>query len=256
MRVLWAFGKKEILERVRSGRLFLLAGVFLALGVMNPAIAKLTPQLLEAMADSLQQSGVSFTAVNVSALDSWMQFFKNAPIALIAFVLFESGSFTREYASGTLIMCLARGLSRRKAAAVKMTVTAALWTIGYAVYFLVTLFYNAYFWQDWAAQNLSAAVCGWWLFGIWVISLTSLFSVLASSGAAVQALTGGAVLLTFLAGLIPRAEKYMPALLTDGNQLIFGAAQAGEYAPAFIITALSSAVCFLLVIPVFQKKRL
>ena len=51
MRALLAFLKKEWMETVRSGKLLLLIIIFTIFGIMNPAIAKLTPWLMEMMAD-------------------------------------------------------------------------------------------------------------------------------------------------------------------------------------------------------------
>ena len=109
MRSLIVFMKKEIMEQIRSGRLMILGILFVLFGIMNPAIAKLTPWLLETMADSLAESGMIITDVKVSALDSWVQFFKNMPMGLIAFVLLESSIFTKEYTSGTLVLSLTKG---------------------------------------------------------------------------------------------------------------------------------------------------
>ena len=114
MRSLSAFFKKELMEQLRSGRLFVLGVLFAAFGVMNPAVAKLTPWLLEVMADSLAESGMTVTVSTVSAMDSWAQFYKNIPMALIAFVLLEGGIFAKEYASGTLVLSLTKGLARYK----------------------------------------------------------------------------------------------------------------------------------------------
>ena len=43
MKSLIAFIKKEWMEQVRSGRLLILLILFTLFGIMNPAIAKLTP---------------------------------------------------------------------------------------------------------------------------------------------------------------------------------------------------------------------
>lgn len=53
MKSLLAFIKKETMEQFRSGRLMILGILFVLLGVMNPAVAKITPWLLEILADSL-----------------------------------------------------------------------------------------------------------------------------------------------------------------------------------------------------------
>ena len=95
-----AFFKKEVLESVRSGKLAILGILFLLFGIMNPAIAKMIPWLLEIMSDYFAEAGMTVTEVTIDALTSWTQFFKNIPMALIVFVLVYSGTFTREYESG------------------------------------------------------------------------------------------------------------------------------------------------------------
>ena len=71
MKSLFAFIKKECMEQFRSGRLWITLALFVLLGIMNPAVAKLTPWLLESFGDSLEQSGILITEVNITALDSW-----------------------------------------------------------------------------------------------------------------------------------------------------------------------------------------
>ena len=112
MRSFIAFFKKEVREGIRSSKFVILGLLFLLFGVMNPAIAKLTPWMLEMMADSLAESGMTVTEVTVSAMDSWVQFFKNMPMGLIAFVLLPGGILTGEYGSGTLVLSLTKGLAR------------------------------------------------------------------------------------------------------------------------------------------------
>ena len=52
MRQLIAFLKKEWLDLTRSGKLFLLILIFTLFGIMNPAIAKLTPWLMEMFSEN------------------------------------------------------------------------------------------------------------------------------------------------------------------------------------------------------------
>ena len=97
MKPLLAFMKKEYLEAVRTGKIIMLILLFVLFGIMNPAIAKLTPLLMEMYADTMAESGLVVTSVQVDAMTSWAQFFKNIPIAIIAFVLIFSDIFTKEY---------------------------------------------------------------------------------------------------------------------------------------------------------------
>jgi ABC-2 type transport system permease protein len=223
---------------------------------MNPAVAKLTPWLLEIMADSMAESGMTITLSQVTAMDSWVQFFKNIPMALIAFVLMEGSIFTKEYSSGTLLLSLTKGLARYKVVVTKTLVLTVLWTIGYWLCFLITYSYNAYFWDNSVAQNLLFSVVCWWLFGLWVIALLVLFSSLAKENTGVLLGTGGVVLTCSLFSFIPKVQKFLPTQLTDGNSLIYGAIEMDKYVPALVIAGAMTLVCFVASIPIFNKKQL
>ena len=256
MKSLFAFIKKECMEQLRSGRLWITLVLFVLLGIMNPAVAKLTPWLLEIMADSLAENGMIVTDITVSAMDSWMQFFKNMPIGLIAFVLLQGAIFTKEYNSGTLVLSLTKGLKRFKVIISKAGVLYAIWSLGYWLCFGITYLYNSYFWDNSVAQNLLLSVVCWWLFGVFVISLMTLFSTISTSNTGVLLGTGAIVLVSYIVGLLPKTNKYLPTLLTDGNSLIYGVAQSKEYIVAMIVTAIATAICFAISIPIFNKKHL
>ena len=256
MRSLIAFMKKEMTEQIRSSRLLVLGILFVLFGIMNPAVAKLTPWLLEMMADSLAESGMTITQVTVTAMDSWVQFFKNMPMALIAFVLLESSIFTKEYQTGTLLLSLTKGLSRYKVVVAKTAVLTVLWTVCYWLCFGITYGYNAYFWDNSVAQNLVFSVICWWVFGLWVVSLTVFFSTVSSSNTGVLLGVGGVVLASYLLAMIPKISKYLPTLLTDGNSLIYGAAEAEKYTVALILVAVTGIACLVGSLAVFNKKQL
>ncbi len=253
---MFAFIKKECMEQLRSGRLWITLALFGLLGIMNPAVAKLTPWLLDVMADSLAENGMVVTDITVSAMDSWVQFFKNMPIGLIAFVLLHGTIFTKEYSSGTLVLSLTKGLERFKVVISKTNVLAAIWSLGLWLCFGITYLYNSYFWDNSVAQNLLLSVVCWWLFGVFVISLMTLFSTISTSNTGVLLGTGAIVLVSYIVGLLPKANKYLPTLLTDGNSLIYGMAQSKEYIAAIIVTAIATIICFSFSIPIFNKKHL
>ena len=212
-----AFMKKEVLETVRSGRLLILAAVFFLFGLMNPAIAKLTPWLLEVMSESMAESGMSVTAVTVDALTSWTQFYKNIPMALIVFVLLSAGSFVREYESGALILLLTKGFPRYKVVFAKTLTLLTLWTAGYFLCYGITYLYNAYYWDNAIAHNLLFSVVLWWLFGILVIGLLVLFSALLKGYGLILLLTGGSVLAMYLIGCLPHVGDWSPAVLMNSG---------------------------------------
>ncbi len=253
---LLAFTKKEWMEQLRSGRLLITVALFLLFGIMNPAVAKLTPWLFEMLADSFAESGIIVTDVKVSAMDSWIQFFKNMPIGLIAFVLLQGAIFTGEYGSGTLVLSLTKGLERFKVVVAKASVLVAIWSLGFWLCFGITYLYNCYFWDNAVAQNLVFSVVCWWLFGIFVISLMILFSTLSVSNTGVLLGTGAVVLASYVVGFLPKVSQYLPTRLMDGNSVIYGIAEANEYFAALLVTAVAAAICFAVSIPIFNKKQL
>ena len=255
MRSFIAFTKKELLGELRSGRLFILFSLFILIGIMNPAIAKLTPWLIEAFADSLKESGMIITDVSITALDSWMQFYKNMPIVLILFVLLESSIFTREYTSGTLIVSLTNGFNRCKIVLSKSALLLSFWTIGYFLCFGITYLYNDFFWDNSIAKNLFFSVLCWWIFGFFVISLIPLFSSFSSANSSVLIGVGGVILALYVLGLIPKLNKYLPIALTSGNSLIYGANAPEDYVSAILIAAVLSLACLAANILIFKKRQ-
>lgn len=70
MRAFLAFTKKEWLELIRTGKCVLLLILFTLFGIMNPAIAKLTPWMMEMLSADLSDMGLILTETNVDALTS------------------------------------------------------------------------------------------------------------------------------------------------------------------------------------------
>lgn len=251
-----AFIRKEVTEHIRSGKITILVVIFIILGIMNPAIAKLTPWLLETMADTLAESGMTVTEVTVSALDSWVQFFKNLPMGLIAFILFESNSFSKEYQSGTLVLSLTKGLKRHTVVTAKAIVISTLWSALYWLSFGITYAYNAYFWDNGIAQSLLfSVVCGW-LIGVFAVALAVFFSTVAKSNTGVLMGIGSIFVLSYILSVIPKLNEYLPTRLLDGNSLIYGKSSPKDYAAALILTLAVIVVSFIASIPIFNKKQL
>lgn len=256
MKPLLAFMKKECLEAVRTGKIIMLILLFVLFGIMNPAIAKLIPWMMEMQSESMAEMGLIVTEAQVDAMTSWAQFFKNIPVAIIAFVLIFSDIFTKEYRTGTLLLVLTKGLSRYKVVLAKTVLLLSLWTVGYSLCFAITYGYNAYFWDNSIAHNLFFSTAIWWLFGVWVICLIALFSTLLQNNTGVSLSVGGAVLLAYLLSMIPKVKSYLPTMLMDTNSLLAGAEGADAYIKAIIVTAVSCVICIAVSIPVMNKKQL
>lgn len=254
MKTLIAFLKKEYMELIRSGKLTILFFVFVLFGILNPAIAKITPWLMESMASSLEGSGLVVTEIKIDAMTSWTQYYKNIEMALIIFVLLVSNTFTKEYQSGTLVLVLTKGLSRFKVVAAKTVVMMLLWTFCDWLCFGITYGYNAYYWDNSVAAHLFYAAFCYWLFGIWVMTLVVIFSSLAQNNTSVLVGIGGTFLAFSLIGMFSSVKKYLPIKLMDGLSLLSAEATKKDFDAAIVITIIFSIILIGCSIIIFNRK--
>lgn len=251
-----AFTKKEILEQLRTGRLLVLIIIFCLFGIMNPAIAKMTPWMMEMMSEQLAESGMAVTVVDVDALTSWTQFFKNMPMALIVFLILFSGIFTTEYQKGTLINVVTKGMKRWKIFASKMSVMMIIWTLGCLICYGITFGYNAYFWDNSVAHNVFFAAVCFYLFGLWLISVLGLASVFCNSAGSVMLALGAAFGASYLLGLFPAVKEYVPSYLLQSPGMLTANNDTGDYLLAVLILLVLIALQSIFSVAVFNKKNL
>lgn len=244
--------RKEWMETVRGGRLLNLIVLFVVFGIMSPAIAKLTPWMMEMMAEELAETGLVVADVQVDALTSWTQYFKNIPIALLAYIVLNGSILAGEFESGTLVLILTKGLARWKIIAAKLLMMCLTWTAGYGLCYGITYGYNAYFWDNSIAEGLSAAVCWWWIFGLWTICLLMLFSVVIGNSNGAMIGTGVAVLAAYVLSMIPKIKIYCPTQLMGGMALIN--TDADVPVEALIVTLLLSAISVVASVMVMNRK--
>ncbi|MCI8637655.1 MAG: ABC transporter permease [Coprococcus sp.] len=251
-----AFLKKEWMELCRTGRLLILTLIFILLGIMNPAIAKLTPWLMETMSESFAGTGLVITDITVDAMTSWTQFYKNIPIGIVIVILINGGIFTAEYQKGTLIPVVTKGLSRRKIVFAKALMAFGIWTFLYWLCFGITYGYNAFFWDNGIAGHLFLAAALTWLFGVWVIALLVLFSTIAQSVTQALLGTGGIVVGVYILSMFPKLGKFLPMKLMEGMALMQGIHDPGNYYACMTAAGAMVFLCMGLAVLFFDRKRL
>lgn len=256
MRQLIAFTKKEYLELTRTGKLFILMILFILFGIMNPAIAKLTPWLMDTMSESLSEAGLTVTQMEADAMASWTQFYKNIPVALIIFLLMFSGVLTAEYQKGTLINMVTKGMDRWKVILSKIIVMTMVWTAGYWLCYGITYGYNAYFWDNHIASHLFFSAACFYLIGIWMISLILLMSACFQTNSAVLISAGGVFLIVYLLGLLPEIKKYLPVQLMDSSNLLTSGGNVEDYVWAVSVTIVLSVLNVIIAIVLFNKREI
>lgn len=256
MKQLTTFIKKEFLEQLRSGKVMILGTLWCLFGIMNPAIAKLLPWLLEIMSEQLSENGMYITEVPVDALTSWTQFFKNMPILLIIFLIMFSSILTAEYQKGTLINVVTKGMKRWKILFSKLLTMFVFWTVGYLITFGITYGYNAYFWDNDIVLNLLFAAFGYYLIGLWLISALLLASVILKSSSGVTLFVGAAFVVSYFLGFLPAFREYVPTFLLNSNDLLLGAIHRNECLAAVGIAFFLIMLNGFLSVLLFNKKMI
>lgn len=251
-----AFWKKEWMDLVRSGKAVLLLLIASLFGIMNPAIAKLTPWLMETMSESLQETGLHMTEVTVDAMTSWVQFYKNMPMELIIIVLLLGGIFTQEYQKGTLVMVLTKGLKRRSVYLAKTFMCALAWSVCFWLSFFITWLYNDYFWNNGIAEHLIITAALFWLFGLWIFFLLVFFSAVAKETTGVLAGTGMILLISYIAGMFPKIQEYLPTKLLEAQTLLTESAVPGDFYKAIAVVLLLNIAAVLTGMILFDKKNI
>lgn len=256
MRQLTAFIQKEFTEVTRNSKLLICAIIFILLGIMNPAIAKITPWLVEQFSNATSGAGMLIQTMEISALTSWEQFFKNMPMGIVFFVLMFSGIVAAELQKGTLINIVTKGMPRWKIMVSKLILLLVLWTGMYFASYIITYVYNDFYWDNDTVNNIFFSVFCLYLFGVWLISLIILMSALADNSAAVSIGVCGVFLLSYLLGIIPTVQDYLPTKLKGSSSLIYELAKPADFTGAIVVVAIWSLADIIMGIFIFNKKNL
>ena len=233
-----AFFKKEALESFRTYRLLVVLAVFAVLGVLSPVAAKMMPEIL----NTVPLEGMTLILPTPTALDAWAQFFKNlSQMGLVVFLLVLSGLYSTEYAKGTLVNLLTKGLSRSAVALAKAAWAAVLWTVAYALTLGLSMGYTAYLFPGEAVENLIPAVAGLWLFGLLLVAcLLAGGSMLPSAYGGLLCVLGLFIALSLM-DLVPFVSRFNPrALAAQGMGLLQGQTDPSTLVWPFALTALAT----------------
>lgn len=256
MRQLIAFTKKEFMESWRTSRFMILMIVFGLFGIMNPAIAKITPWIMETYSETLKEAGMIVQDVTVDAMSSWTQFYKNAPMGLIVFVLLFSGVMANEYQKGTLVNMVTKGLSRKYIMLAKTFVMLSLWTVSYWMSYFITYAYNEYFWDNSVAKHIFFGALCIYLLGIWIIAALIFMSAIFKNISGVCVGTGGVFFVSYILGIIPDVTKYLPTKLIEGGNLLMGNGTPSDYKAAIIVVMVMAVGFVAAGVVVFNKKEI
>lgn len=248
------FLKKELVEYFKTYKLILLVLIFAIFGITNPLLAKLTPVILEKFAES----GAKITLPEPTAIDAWMQFFKNATqMGLIILVIIFSGILATEQAKGTLINLLTKGLNRTSVVLAKYTAMLIAWSGSLLLCFALSYGYTKFLFPGKLPKLLVFAVFCLWLFGAFLLAMLLFFAVLSNTHYGSMIGTGIVIMLEMLINMLPKVKIWNPLSLVNRNMELVRNQIAKE--ALFKSLGLTTALTIILVVMavmVFKKKKL
>jgi ABC-2 type transport system permease protein len=254
MKGFYAFTKKEFTEQLRSYKALILTAVLFLFGMMSPLLAKLLPDIF----GGINIEGMTLTIPEPTALDAYTQFFKNVgQLGFIALLLIFSGLLSQDVTKGTLVVLLAKGLSRPAVIFSKFFSALVIWTAGYALAAAAAYGYTAYLFGSGALPNLFYSMLLLWLFGVFILALLLCASTLAPGSYGGLLLTTGILIVLLVLISFPAVGRFDPATLASKNEaLVSGGAAPADLAVTVWVTLAYIAALLAASVLVFRKKKL
>jgi ABC-2 type transport system permease protein len=178
-------------------------------------------------------------------------------MGLIAQMLINAGVLSKELSKGTLILPLSKGLSRGAVIISKFIVSAAAWTVSYVAAVLTGCVYTKYLFGHFGGPRLFFSLFCLWLFGVFLLAVLLLSSTIAPGSYGGLILTAGALGAMFIIDIFPKLQKWNPISLASENSAILTSAKTAEEVTAAVwVTAILTALCVVLSLALFRKKKL
>lgn len=206
-----AFLKKEIMEILKTIKIIILPVLFLFFGILSPLSAKYINQIL-ALAG--EQQGIKITLPDPTYIQAYEQLFKNIYFMMIVvLILVFAGCIAEEKIKGTAILVLTKNLSRTGFVLGKLIAAVLLFSLSYIICTAAFLYYTYLLFPVFINSSTWLALLAFWVYGIFIISLTLLASILARTFTA--AVVGGFIGFAAFSGLatLPYIGKYSPGVL-------------------------------------------
>jgi ABC-2 type transport system permease protein len=176
-------------------------------------------------------------------------------MGLIVLVIMFSGMLSSELSRGTLTIMLSKGLSRSAVILSKLTSAVLIWTASFTLSVLTAWGYTAYMFEE-RVSNLFFAMFCMWVFGVFLLALTTLMAALVSKGYACMLSVGGIAVLLTLLDFIPKADTYNPmSLSTSTLLLLIDEVTPRAFFPALAAAGTGIAAFTLFAVIKFSKKK-
>ncbi|HEX9093092.1 MAG TPA: ABC transporter permease [Coriobacteriia bacterium] len=206
------FVRKEAVEILRTWRIWVLPGMALFFAISGPALAKFTPQILQAVAGMDASAVEKLMGGAPSFYASYGQWIKNlSQVVFFAVLIIYGGIVSSERTSGTAILVLTKPVSRTAFVVAKYVVHALFLAAILVIGTLVTWGLTALVFGQAPGQALWQASLSWLVLAWFFLALMTLLSVLLSSQAGAAGAGVGAWAVLALLSMSPWMVLFTPA---------------------------------------------
>lgn len=225
MRGVWAFVRKELVETIRTWRIFVLPGIVLFAAVSGPPLAKYALEIMRTVLPADQAGPILDAMPRPTYMDAYLQWTKNlTQVVLIAAIIIFGGVISSEKRSGTAALVLTKPLSRSAFVVAKAISSVVLVTVPVVAGAVVTWGMTSMMFGEAPAAPLARATGVWLLFTLTLVMAMELLSATIDSQAGAAGVGLGLYGLVGLASMWGPALTYSPVgLLAALNDLARGA---------------------------------
>jgi len=249
------FARKEMLEIVRTWRIWVLPGMLLFFAVSGPIMAKYTPEILRAVGGS-DVAAIAKVLPKPSYLDAYGQWIKNlSQIGLFAIIIIYGGLISSERKSGTAILVLTKPLSRTSFVVAKAAVHALFLIVTVCVTTVVTWSMTRVMFDRSPGAALWSAVVAWLALAIFFLGVMTLLSSLLASQAGAAGIGLAVFAALSVAGMLEPLRKFTPAGLVGAPAVLAAGKESAILSP--VITSVGLAVLLVMAAAeIFRTKEL
>lgn len=244
---------KEVVEILRTWRLWVLPGIVLFFALAGPVLARFTPEIVQAVAS--EELG-GFVIPEPTYLDAYLQWISNlSQVVLFALIIVYGSIVSSERRSGTAVLVLTKPVSRGAFILAKATVHSAFLAVLVVAGTLVTWGLTAAVFGDSPGLALWSSSLTWLVFGVLFVAVMTLLSVLIRPAAGAAGAGLGVYALLSIAAIWKPLGEYSPAGLASAPATLAAGDSVDVLWP--VVTGLLLTVALVaLAAAVFQRKEL
>ncbi len=201
--------RREALEIVRTWRIWVLPTIVLLFAIIGPPLARITPELLGSLAGG--EPG-TLRPPPATYADSYGQWIKNlSQIVLFALIIIYGGVVSAEIRGGTAAFILSKPVARPAFVAAKAVVHGIFITLIFALGSAITWLETQLIFGQAPARELWIPALLLLIFGLLMMSLMTLFSVMLPSAAGSAGAGIGVYALLAIGAIWKPLADYSPA---------------------------------------------